>query len=1325
MNEADNNKTMPSDEDEVVRDSPESESGGDESGEDESMDKEADASPQKSENHSNGIGGDGTETVATPTQGKGEYETGTKSASKNTPKSSRSKKSPTSASKKKSYLEMVHEAIVALKDRTGSSIPAICKWILSELDHIKSTPPNTFKNCVNNAIKQGMKNGRFVKVKSSYKINSAWTKKQKAAEKAKEAEKKRREIKRKKEMEKLKLEKEKKKKQQEEEAKKQAELERKKKEAELTPEQRAAQEERKKKKEAAEARAKYIAERLRKRRFPMEDTKLHAEDKELGLKPPDDVTKRPTLPYTLGCIVPFHQRGDVRKCSVAANASNFGNGDWLGNDDTRGLITDALHVYHFFCGDVRFIDEKYPVPQFSVKTLLYAIDEIINGNAKAAKALPPLITHLFTTALRVLTSPDTNIGKDKAKEDDTTDPVQNRLQKDLEKLHDGLNPISWSQICLFYMDLMERYYKSDYSIEHGVLIGESNLDMGYLWDEHKTHSDGGDIAEDGRSHLPKNYNAYLGGTNGSIVKGYRKLQKQIEPWNLSAEELMALLRVLIDDIIAKRSDLAEDISGRTAKLHELQKSRNSAMYKLRRVKCAYEGTTKKTTKPKNESTEEGGEAPEEGGKAPDEGAPVPTATKQQLITAEKAYAKASEAFDNGIKKLVSRSDPIGYDRHFNAYYFFPHDPELLHVEELKNSSLPPELKRLHLTLNPNSSWRVIDTKSLFDQFLGGLDIRGIRENELFNYCSGLTILKKKLHDETKDKSRAAMRSREKEDMERRVENARNACADDGRRSGRLAAMAHDELQKVLAESDDLEKMHAAEEQREKEELLRSHDYKVLTGLEMLSEFEKANNCNANSTLAAVPCHRLWVDTKANGNGTLQVLIEALLMVEDEINQLSPWKTQDTRRELWRAQLNDVSKAWIDLCSMKLGPTSKDTEGDPCPKKEAAYDNEEISQTPKKQKLDQPLPSASEKACIVSIVSTVKQCLIDLELRMFELSGMKAATEAANAVDDSGSSDGEDDGSNKRVKCWKWKINALKQVPTPRYVLIRDIIVAAIIVARKSHHTQVAADLKQALQLHRPKSALDAKQAAIAVLEKYGGYDGVEDDDVIDFEELVQVDTGDKKLEDATVESMICDEVVMMTGSLGGEENADRTDWFDAVKGCKSISRLATLTQYFISNVNDLLVRIKGERDILDSVLGTKGKKSRTNKKKHDSSTPVWCNASVTNKIVKCKVKGYPWWPARVCKALDTKVEESLEEGGYTLISFVGEPNMYVVSDNEVKDFAEDIEEDYSQWDQSIMDNLHESTKMARKLWRTQNRGVASPWEKKSKQRFEEEKKTAR
>ena len=53
---------------------------------------------------------------------------------------------------------------------------------------------------------------------------------------------------------------------------------------------------------------------------------------------------------------------------------------------------------------------------------------------------------------------------------------------------------------------------------------------------------------------------------------------------------------------------------------------------------------------------------------------------------------------------------------------------------------------------------------------------------------------------------------------------------------------------------------------------------------------------------------------------------------------------------------------------------------------------------------------------------------------------------------------------KRRNNWKVKINALKQVPVHRYALIRDVIVAAITVARKSHLNNVAAELKTALQM---------------------------------------------------------------------------------------------------------------------------------------------------------------------------------------------------------------------------------------------------------------------
>lgn len=111
-------------------------------------------------------------------------------AKKKSPKPS--SKSPTQKKKsgKPTYIEMTHDAIVALKDRKGSSSIAISKWILANHEHTKSTNPNIFKNKLQQYLKQGVKDGRFVKVKSSFKINPEYTKKQKAAARAKEAAKK-------------------------------------------------------------------------------------------------------------------------------------------------------------------------------------------------------------------------------------------------------------------------------------------------------------------------------------------------------------------------------------------------------------------------------------------------------------------------------------------------------------------------------------------------------------------------------------------------------------------------------------------------------------------------------------------------------------------------------------------------------------------------------------------------------------------------------------------------------------------------------------------------------------------------------------------------------------------------------------------------------------------------------------------------------------------------------------------------------------------------------------------------------------------------------
>ena len=414
-----------------------------------------------------------------------------------------------------------------------------------------------------------------------------------------------------------------------------------------TPEERAEVKRKKEEKARKEAERKEIEQKLRRRRFPIEDTKLHREDKLWKVKPPKSVGKRPALPYTLTCLVPPHLRVNTPKNyqGPEARASTSGTGTLMGGNNDRGLVADAITVYHFFCGDVGLEDADYPFPKFSLKTLFYALDEVLNGNAKAAKSIPPLLTHLFVTALRMLTAPQ-HVEGDEEDDEDDIEPVDARLQKDLAELREGLNPVSWSQTCFFYMDLMHRYYSSDVSLEDSVLPGEGKLDMSYYWNKDKMDEDGietetkkesGD--EDG-DELPNRYYGYLGDEQGVLWKGHYKLQNQKEPWHLTAAELMALLRTLTDDIMAKRPDLAEDIAGRGAKLYELTKAKRAAIIKYNKVKLAYEGPKKPMRQKKsngnddksdNKNDEEAGaDSKEEEEEEKEEKPFVPTATKKQV-----------------------------------------------------------------------------------------------------------------------------------------------------------------------------------------------------------------------------------------------------------------------------------------------------------------------------------------------------------------------------------------------------------------------------------------------------------------------------------------------------------------------------------------------------------------------------------------------------------------------------------------------------------------------------------------------------------------------
>jgi|TARA_B110000003_G_scaffold183474_1_gene182500 histone H1/5 len=99
-------------------------------------------------------------------------------------------KMPPKAAAHPKYEDMVKAAILALKDRNGSSVPAIAKYLAANYKL-----PDNFKKILSTQLKNLVKSGKLLKVKASYKLGEALKKapkkpKKKAAPKKKKAAKK-------------------------------------------------------------------------------------------------------------------------------------------------------------------------------------------------------------------------------------------------------------------------------------------------------------------------------------------------------------------------------------------------------------------------------------------------------------------------------------------------------------------------------------------------------------------------------------------------------------------------------------------------------------------------------------------------------------------------------------------------------------------------------------------------------------------------------------------------------------------------------------------------------------------------------------------------------------------------------------------------------------------------------------------------------------------------------------------------------------------------------------------------------------------------------
>jgi hypothetical protein len=1207
---------------------------------------------------------------------------------------------------------------------------AIQKYLLGM--HPDLEDGKAFRTRVGLALKSGVTQKRFNKFKSSFKVNTEWVKRTKAKQRAKDKarkdkDRKRRELLKESVETKTKLE---------DDTLEEMKEDLPEGECLKSKEKHDVAQERQRKKDEVEQLRKDRAERLRKRRFPMEDTKLHIEDKELAVKPPDDVKKRPGLPYVFQLI-----RDNKNTAETPSRCQSMDHG-------TRGMMPDLLQVYHFFRGDVHYNPtDGLLVPEFSLRHLLFAVDEMLNGNAKKARMVPPLISHLFVTCLNLLTSTPLS-------ENPTV--YERRLQKDLRKLALGLGPASWAEICCQYVEAMERYYTTSASVDPNVLT-PGKTDMLFLMKATSTP----DLSE-GDGSLPDGYMGYVGSPNAALAKGHLKLMRH-DPWNLSGEELMALLRALTDDVLATRPELTDDLAKRDEEMYELVKAKRAADLLFRKMRLAFEGPKQKSkAKPKEEDkkdsivkTEAGGDSGEPDGEKDTKKEASkewkPTATKKQFESAKKAQEKAHDAYEKGVRKLMARTDPVGYDRFHNRVYYFHHDPEVLYIEMIRTPTglathLPNDLQ-----IN-RTSWHVIENRTMFDQVVASLDIRGHRENDLYETMMGPTgankSLKRHLVDDVKEQNVVSNRKKELEELERKRQNAIVACKQEeeggGRRSGRFQSQNEAELLQIVIDIEDLEKKIKVDETP------KIPDYLELTGMAAVQNFDTASKRQTEAlafNLPFMPCSKLWPTGNVDGTGIVGSLVEELLKAESLCESLSPWQRPGPGRKGWISDLEETVYAWYNASPPVIGPDGVDGPRNPVwsgsgpirvsigaqgtSDKRQSLDS--IVSDGKRRKVESPLMTANggQVSCAL-IISSLKGPLLELEDRIYELTGLARAERDAGEADDnmSTASDDEEEDHVKQMNLWKKKVFNIRNIPAKKHTLVRNLLVEAIAAARKAHLPAIVAKLRSALLLHQPTAAGDCKAAAVAVLAEYGGYDVGEDSD--DEEEE---DEEEGKEKEETVQSLLNTEAMMITGSLNGDDMANRLDWIEGVKDCKTVSRLAALVTAFVRNSTSHLEKVKDESDALVHVLdGYEKEQERVNrargnikpkappKKEAFQPTEVWADVDVTDEFCMVKLEGSPWWPARKCRAKEQGLRIRIASLNLELLSVVGEEQdggLRVVKSDLVRKFSEQpIDDDLTQYSKAARNQLDEFLATSRRIIRGQKKVNGS-------MNFVEEKKTAK
>lgn len=367
---------------------------------------------------------------------------------------------------------------------------------------------------------------------------------------------------------------------------------------------------------------------------------------------------------------------------------------------------------------------------------------------------------------------------------------------------------------------------------------------------------------------------------------------------------------------------------------------------------------------------------------------------------------------------------------------------------------------------------------------------------------------------------------------------------------------------------------------------------------------------------------------------------------------------------------------------------------------------------------------------------MQQPVLEIEQRIFEMTGLATAAEDADIADDNMSTSGEDQKEEEQLdQAWKKLVFRLNRLPAKAHSKIRQLVVEAISAARKAQQGAVVAQLREALLQYHPDAAGACKSAALEILASHGGY---EEDDEDDDENM---DDGDDKEEalkpqaQVGLSSVLPFEAMVLSGCLDGKEDARRSDWINAVKRTKTIARLGALVAALCSKASIKLEKMESENDALREAMESWEKASALRKKdsKADVLEPseVWTNVSFTNEFCLAKVEDYPWWPAKRCIVKDIELAKSLDQVDRAMVSLVGESGgLRVVTKDKMQPFSEDLpeDEDGATLSKELRAQLDDCMAMARRIIRGRAKGGKKPRKVKSpaneQEEFKEEKKLA-